>query len=509
MIKAVAGGGGKAMRKAGNLQELDEGMEISAREAENYFGNPEICLEKYYEKARHIEVQILADGFGNVVVPGERECSVQRRYQKVIEESPSVMLSRSTRERMRDIARAITRDIGYVGAGTVEFLVDARQNIYFLEMNTRIQVEHPVTEMVTGLDLIEQQVRIAEGHPLPFSGGEISQRGHAVEARIYAEDPAAGFLPSPGIIHTYHEPVMPGVRIDSGTDGPTAVHPGYDPLIAKVIAHGNNRDEAIQRLSAALEDFTIAGVRTNITFLLALLRDGAFTINRISTQWLEQAAPRIIGRMKEQAAAVPQSQVYALWLAWQLFHKQPARAKGTWQRIGYWRQVIKKSVVTDQGQTDLYANLTGKRHFTFRFGDRDWQAELKEMDEDGRITLILDGRWITGTVSSGFDAEDVVFTGAAEFRLKPLDFLPPEPFTQKMNTKGSLGKRVITSPLHGRIIKINAGIGKKVARGELLFILDAMKIENKIISPFDGLIREVRVNAGDQVAINQPVLVIE
>ncbi len=508
IIKAAAGGGGKAMRKVMNITELEESLEMSSREAMNYFGNQELCIENYYEEARHIEFQILADHFGNTIIPGERECTVQRRYQKVIEESPSTFLSADTRKKMFDTSLHIARETGYVNAGTIEYLVDKDQNFYFLEMNTRIQVEHPVTEMVTGLDMVEQQIRIAAGQPLTISGKEVIPRGHAIQARIYAEDPVAGFMPAPGMIYTYLEPSGPEVRTDSGTDGQTMLHTGYDPLIAKVITHGNNRDEALHRLKTALEEFVIAGARTNRTFLLQLIKTKDFIRNRISTGWLEYTGGCILDELERAAAAIPGEKVLALWLAKILMLSNDRVGNRTWREIGYWRQTVVKSVVFNAHPSGIYVNRIRKDHFIFNYEGVDHQVQIHSVTP-GEVIISVDGVRISGAVSSGYDIEDMVFFKGFEFRLRSLDFLPSEPFIRDLPGQASDGFRIIKSPLHGRIVKLNATTGSKVSRGELLFILDTMKIENRIISPFDGHIREIRVNTGDQVAVNQPVLVIE
>ncbi len=508
MIKASAGGGGKAMRKVRNLNELEESLEISSREAMNYFGDPGLILEKYFEDARHIEVQVLADCHGNVFIPGERECSIQRRFQKVIEETPAVFLDEETRERMTAVTRRIVEETGYINAGTIEYLVDGDRNFYFLEMNPRIQVEHTVTEMVTGIDIVEQQVLIAAGNPLGFDTGGPRPGGHAIEARIYAEDPCNGFMPVPGRITDYREPEVPGIRIDAGISGPDIMLPGYDPLIAKVIAAGKNRAEAIGRLKKALREYFIAGTVTNRSFLLNLLDDKVFLENRISTGWLELSRERLAAVMNEKAALIPRPEIFALWLAAGLYGNQKGEKAGVWESLGYWRHEIRKSLIFGEKQYDLFITDRKKDGFSFETGGKLYHAGLKKTGT-GRIILGLGEHWISGTVSAGSGIEDTVFTGGYEFRLKPLDFLPSEPFTTEQKGKTRSGLRIIKSPLHGKIVKMNAAKGEMVARGELLFILDAMKIENKIISPFDGKIKEVRVNTGDQVVMNQTVLVIE
>ena len=356
MIKAAAGGGGKAMRRVNDIPELEEGLVIASREAMNYFGNGELCVEKYFENARHIEVQVLADKYGNILIPGERDCTVQRRFQKVIEEAPSLFLKENTRTKLFDASRRIVEELGYENAGTIEFLVDHNQDFYFLEMNTRIQVEHPVTEMITGLDLVHLQIMIAAGDQIPGAGGVIVPEGHAIEARLYAENPDEGFLPAPGRIHAYSEPSFPGIRIDSGIDGPSTLHPEYDPMIAKIIAHGRSRQEAIETLKSALGEFVISGTLNNRLFLKEILDDPDFLSNTLTTGWLEASRDRLVRNLSEKAGRRAKTDILALWLTKALHTAPQGSASGIWHEIGYWRQIICKSVVFDGRQFDLFVD---------------------------------------------------------------------------------------------------------------------------------------------------------
>ena len=292
LLKAVAGGGGKGMR----LVTEDSGFSAAFREASsealNAFGNASVYLEKYLEKPRHIEIQILADTHGRVVSLGERECSVQRRHQKVIEEAPSPIMTPELRKRMGDAAVRLARAGGYTNAGTVEFLVDAHYDFYFLEVNTRLQVEHPVTEQVTGLDLVKLQIAIAAGHRLPFAWETITPRGHAMEVRLYAEDPENNFFPSPGKIISQHQPSGPGIRIDEGVYEGWTVPMDYDPLLSKLIAWGNSREETIARLRRALEEYCITGIKTNIALFRRILAEPEFLKAEIHTKWLDELLQR-------------------------------------------------------------------------------------------------------------------------------------------------------------------------------------------------------------------------
>jgi acetyl-CoA carboxylase, biotin carboxylase subunit len=302
LLKAVAGGGGKGMRVVPDDEAFSSAWRDAASEALNAFGDSRVFLEKYLDSPRHIEIQILADSHGRVVSLGERECSVQRRHQKVIEEAPSTVVTTDLRRKMGEAAVRLARAGGYVNAGTVEFLVDANLNFYFLEVNTRLQVEHPVTEQVTGLDLVKLQIAIAAGHRLPFAWETITPRGHAMEVRLYAEDPDNNFFPCPGKIITRRIATGPGIRLDEGIYGGWTVPIEYDPLLSKLIAWGNSREETISRLRRALDEYAITGIRTNVSLFRRILSEPEFLIGQIHTKWLDQLLAR-----PRPAAATPQA----------------------------------------------------------------------------------------------------------------------------------------------------------------------------------------------------------
>jgi 3-methylcrotonyl-CoA carboxylase alpha subunit len=293
LIKASAGGGGKGMRTVRDAQAIDESIQGARREALAAFGDGTLYVERLVDRPRHVEVQVFADAHGHAVHVFERDCSTQRRHQKVIEESPSPAVASGLRERMTQAAVAAARAVGYVNAGTIEFLVDASGAFYFLEMNTRLQVEHPVTEQVAGVDLVRAQLLVAAGAPLPWTQSDLVQRGHAIEARVYAEDPAQHFLPQAGRLTEYREPRWPGVRVDSGAAEGSEVSVYYDPMIAKVIATAETRDLAIGRLAAALRDFHIGGIRTNAAFLIAILESDAFRRGGVDTAFLDREGARL------------------------------------------------------------------------------------------------------------------------------------------------------------------------------------------------------------------------
>jgi len=299
LIKAAAGGGGKGMRIVRNADELEAALKTAASEASSAFGDKRVYIEKYIARPRHIEIQILADTHGNVIHLGERECSIQRRHQKVIEESPSAVVDEKLRKKMGEAATAIARESGYVGAGTVEFLVDEKLNFYFLEVNTRLQVEHPVTEMVTGVDLVQEQFRIAAGEKMSLTQADIRQRGHAIECRIYAEDSAAGFVPSTGRLAGYHEPAGPGVRIDSGFVAGDDIPVYYDPMISKLVTWGSDRDRAIRRMRRALDEYLVQGVETTIPFELLVMENEAFITGDLSTHFIEEQFPDLAESLRQ------------------------------------------------------------------------------------------------------------------------------------------------------------------------------------------------------------------
>jgi acetyl-CoA carboxylase biotin carboxylase subunit len=343
LLKAVAGGGGKGMRLVTRDSEFVAGFRDASSEALNAFGSASVYLEKYLEKPRHIEIQILADSHGRVVSLGERECSVQRRHQKVIEEAPSPIMTPELRKRMGDAAVRIARAGGYTNAGTVEFLVDAHYDFYFLEVNTRLQVEHPVTEQVTGLDLVKLQIAIAAGHRLPFAWETITPRGHAMEVRLYAEDPENNFFPSPGKILSQHQPSGPGIRVDEGVYEGWTVPMDYDPLLSKLIAWGNSREETIARLRRALEEYSITGIKTNTALFRRILAERDFLKAEIHTKWLDELLQRPHLAAHDDSNGADAAAIAAA--IWQATHNgngsvsSNAAPESEWKREGRRRQL--------------------------------------------------------------------------------------------------------------------------------------------------------------------------
>lgn len=339
LIKAAGGGGGKGMRIVRNPDELVPSLESSMRESKSAFGDDSVYLEKFIEEPRHVEIQVLADNYGNVVHLCERECSIQRRYQKIIEESPSPALDKDLRERMGETAKKVIRHAGYNNAGTVEFLLDRERNFYFLEVNARVQVEHPVTEMVTGIDIVKNQIMIANGERLKYKQGDIKQKGHAIEGRIYAEDPENNFLPSPGKILFLKEPSGPGIRCDSGIFPGFEVSPLYDPILSKLIVWDEDRESAIRRMVSALRDYVIIGIKTTIPFLISVMENPEFVKGNTFTNFVE----KYFKDWKDEKDIFEREAIVssAIILFNNLKVKKPVEGKkyfyNPWLEIGHWR----------------------------------------------------------------------------------------------------------------------------------------------------------------------------
>jgi len=456
MVKAAAGGGGRGMRLVTQDIELLEAIRTARTEAESAFGSGELILEKAVVDARHVEIQVFADAHGNVIHLGERDCSVQRRHQKVIEEAPSPAVNRDLRESMGAAAVAAARTIGYRGAGTVEFLLGADGAFYFLEMNTRLQVEHPVTEAITDLDLVEWQLRVARGEPLPITQEQVRLQGHAIEVRLYAEDAYAGFLPQTGRIDVWRPATGPGVRIDHGMKEGLAISPFYDPMIAKVIAAGATREEARLRLIKALRDTVVLGPTTNRHFLIKLLEHSEFAAGKATTAFLGKhsfTAPELTDLHWKTAAGL-------LWQ--QSAARYPANLRG-------WRNSNPEPTP-----------------FRLAVGETERTLELGEATNPS-VPHVIDGNDIV----VDFDGFTV--------RFQDRTYMPPA-----SAAAGSDGR--LRAPMDGRIVAIKVAAGDKVVRGQTLVVLEAMKIQHQLKATLDACVESIAVQEGQQVA-NRTVLV--
>ncbi len=502
LLKAAAGGGGKGMRVVDSETGLAEAIEATRRQALAYFGDDTVYIEKYIEDPRHIEIQVLGDLHGNVIHLCERECSIQRRYQKIIEESPSPTLTPEVRQKMGDAAVAIAKAIGYTSAGTIEFLVDRNLGFYFLEMNTRIQVEHPVTEMVTGIDLVEEQILIASGHPLRLSQENIRQRGHAIECRIYAEDPAQNFRPSPGRMTLYREPSLPGIRIDTGITASTEIKSSFDPMIAKLVVWGHDRHEAGRKMLHALGDYIIHGIQTNIAYLKALLQSDAFTGNRITTRFCDEHTAGIVAEIEAGKKAIPLTVPVTGYL---LYSRKQATAAGDpllpapnlWQRIGYWRNRMEFTIRVDD--TDIHLLMPGFSGFACRFQAADAEFSATEVSRaPQRIDFTIGPHHYTAWISDSPSGETIVSIDGHVFTLKRHDLLTEARFASGFEMHAHDGNHV-TAPMPGKVIRVMTGEGDTVTKGDPLLIIEAMKMENLVVSPRDAKVGKVNVTEGDRV----------
>lgn len=507
IVKAAAGGGGKAMRIVYSPAELEEGLEVTAREAMNYFSDDSLYVEKYFENGRHIEIQVLADHYGNAVIAGERECSMQRRYQKVIEETPAISLRPETRQKMNETALKLVKEISYVNAGTIEFLLDQDQNFYFLEMNTRIQVEHPVTEETSGIDLVEQQIYIAAGNKLGIVQEKIITSGHSIQARLYAEDPEQNYLPSPGFIRYYFEPGLPGLRIDSGLKGPAYIYPDYDPMLAKIVATTPSREESILLLSKALSRFRAAGIKTNREFLKSILAQQDFIQNEISTTWLEKNTEKILSDLSWEKEKPAKEVIFAAWII-KLLDTTGQEGSTIWNSIGYWRNSIRKSLIFKEKQYDLWVREIDADRIVFEIDDQVFTILLHSLNED-RFIFEMDDSWYCSVVVEGDASGDIVYINGWEYTVKAMDYLGELPYLAEDESGNASGPHTVKSPLFGKLMKIYAQEEQMVKKGDLLFTLDAMKIENRITAPFDGCVKEIKARAGDQVKIGQEIVILK
>lgn len=470
MIKASAGGGGRGMRLVHQREQLLEQLRTARSEAMNAFGSDELILEQALIDPRHVEVQLFGDSHGNLIYLGERDCSIQRRHQKVIEEAPCSVMTADLRQAMGEAALKAGRAVNYVGAGTVEFLLDRNGQFYFLEMNTRLQVEHPVTEMITGLDLVDWQLQIAAGQPLPLTQSQVTLTGHAMEVRLYAEDPAQGFLPQTGDVLRW-EPA-PGVRIDHGLLEGQTVSPFYDPMLGKIIAHGASREEARRKLLRAVEDSVLLGVATNQRLLIDLLKHPDFINGDFST-----------GLIAEHFSVISQQTAIAeqLSLAAALFYQHSANQHP--QTLARWRN-------TASVPATYRLEVNGQLHSV--------SVDDLQLTTDGRhASLVING--IRRRIAYHLDGNRLWLPG-----------LTVTDRTQQVASRqADASSGTVQAPMDGAIVDIRVCVGEAVSKGQLLLVLEAMKMEHPLKAGIDGTVREMRVMTGDQVRNRQVLLEIE
>ncbi|HEX6442561.1 MAG TPA: acetyl/propionyl/methylcrotonyl-CoA carboxylase subunit alpha [Stellaceae bacterium] len=496
LIKASAGGGGRGMRTVGSAAEFAAALAGAKREAEAAFGDGRVLLEKYLARPRHIEVQIFADTHGNTVHLFERDCSIQRRHQKVLEEAPAPGLDMAQRSALTEAAVAAARAVGYVGAGTVEFIAGSGA-FYFIEMNTRLQVEHPVTEAVTGLDLVEWQFRVAAGEPLPICQPDLVLRGHAIEARLYAEDPERGFLPQTGTLHGLRFPPPELARVDTGVRQGDIVSPFYDPMIAKIISWGEDRAAAAGRLRRALAATAVLGVGTNLAFLSRVAAHPEFVSGAADTGFIERHRAALVPPRRPAPDTVLATAALFRLLAREDAAKAAASRSGDpfspWARVDAWRlngRGHQELVFRDGTEERLVFARDEAGSWLLQFDDRAILAE-GERRADGAFSMLLDGVRKQITVLD-HGAETAVFLDGEGWRLIEID-----PLAAHAGEDPTAGR--LTAPMPGRVIQLMVEPGTSVRRGQPLIVIEAMKMEHTVAAPTDGVVEAVRFAPGDLV----------
>ncbi|MCU1685977.1 MAG: accA1 [Amycolatopsis sp.] len=498
LLKPSAGGGGKGMRLVTKAADLADAIESARREAKGSFGDDTLLMERFVTTPRHIEIQVLADAHGNVIHLGERECSLQRRHQKIIEEAPSVLLDEETRARMGASAVEAARSCGYVGAGTVEFIMSAKtpDEYFFMEMNTRLQVEHPVTELVTGLDLVEWQVKIAAGEHLSVTQQDVRFTGHAVEARVYAEDPSRGFIPTGGTVLAVHEPAGDGVRVDSWMTEGAVIGSNYDPMLAKIIAWGPDRASALHRLDLALADTALLGVGTNIMFLRGLLGDDEVRAGKLDTELVERRLSTLV------SAEVPTEFFVAAALNKLLALRPKGSIVDPWDVPSGWR-----------------LGSAGGVTFRLKSGDAEAVVRVEGTPEDALVTVDggtperfsarLESDLLEIRHLGGFHRYRYATADRALWLARDGWCLALAEQENLLTAQGvSAGSGPVKSPMPGTVLVVKVAKGDVVSAGTPLLVVEAMKMEHTITAPVDGLVSELHVQAGQQVAMDENLALV-
>ncbi len=503
MIKASAGGGGKGMRVAKNIDELKSGFQSAKNEARKSFGDDRVFIEKFIKGPRHIEIQILADDFGNIVYLGERECSVQRRHQKIIEECPSSLVDEDMRKKMGEQAVLLAKAVNYSSAGTVEFVASNDKSFYFLEMNTRLQVEHPVTELVTGIDIVEKMINIAANKPLGLSQKDINLNGWSLEARIYAEDPTRNFSPSIGRIRKFIPPEIDNknIRLDSGIEEGGEISIYYDPMIAKLISYGKNKADACKKLSEALDAFVIKGVKTNISFVNSIICNNKFLSGNITTAFLEQEYSKgYDGKLKFE------DKKFLICLAALSMEALENKRNNNYEISNFGKLAVILSKDIYEFDYNILSDLESSEHkIQIQYKNNHYDILLMWEYGSSLLKLLLDGVCYTMQVSKelyhyqikhfGFD----VFVEVRTIDARKLSKLIPE-------KNKSISSKSLISPMPGRVVKIFVSEGEDVSQGDDLIIIDAMKMENILKVEKDAKILKINVKEGDTVFVDQELI---
>ena len=502
MIKAAAGGGGRGMRLVTESSQLEDAIGLAKSEAQNAFGSSELIIERAVLRPRHVEVQVFADQLGHVVHLGERDCSIQRRHQKVIEESPCPVMTPELRRAMGEAAVNVARAVDYVGAGTVEFLVDEEGRFYFLEMNTRLQVEHPVTELVTGYDLVEWQILVARGEPLPAEQGDIDLLGHAIEVRLYAEEPEKGFLPSTGPVSLFDFPEVEGIRIDSGVASGDEVSPYYDAMVAKIIGYGETREDARRRLLTTLQDGALLGLGNNRNFLIDALEQQTFKDGLATTAFIAENYGDQFNPLKVQGAFVAGGAVLQHLLAMGEAHERAPLVSHElldWSSRG--RAVSTRDYRIDELEVGVRIETLGAGQYQVLFESQEFLVEFMGMS-DTRCELQING-W-RENFNFVHESPATLHLANATYSLSLTDYARVSPEGVDAAAGGT-----VVAPMHGLLLAIEVTENETVIKGQRLAVLEAMKMQHEITAPGDGVVVEAPGVAGRQVAAGDVMVVLE
>jgi 3-methylcrotonyl-CoA carboxylase alpha subunit len=506
LVKAAEGGGGKGMRIVYAEDQLEAAIESASREALDYFADGSVYLEEYSVEPKHIEVQIFGDGKGNVIHLFERECSIQRRYQKIIEEAPSPSIDSSLRGKITAMAVQYASSRNYRSAGTVEFILTPSKEIYFLEMNTRIQVEHPVTEAITGMDLVEMQIRLAEKGVLPCEQDEIQMRGHAIEARVYAEDPYSDFVPSPGTIQIYREPELEGIRIDSAYDRPGEIQELYDPMISKLISYGIDREDARKRIDDALSQYHILGVSTNIAYLKTLVQQPEFIDNSYSTHFTSLIQERLLYEFEKTRNLIPLHLPVLCWVIAQLNYNSfnKGSSEGDYAcEFNFLRPYSQFRVQLERNELQGTVSTLGAK-LEITVNGKVYHPQWKWENDHGEIFAA--GKSYPVWVTDPYLEQVFINLNGIQYCLSRYPSPDQVGKDLKSDQSESQTEQMIVAPLHGKIIKMNFQTGDSIHKGDVLLVIEAMKMENNILAPAAGTIGKVMADKGMQVKKDQHIL---
>ncbi len=526
LIKSAHGGGGKGMQVAHSSDDLEDKVTKASRMALSYFGNGEVYLEPFIESARHIEVQVLGDQHGNLVHLYERDCTLQRNYQKIIEEAPAPNLPATTRQALLDAAVKLCRSIHYSGAGTVEFLLGSGEQFYFMEMNPRIQVEHPVTEEVTGIDIVMEQLRIAAGEPLSFTQESVEVKGHAIEVRIYSEDPAKGFAPSTAPVSFFRLPNHPGVRLETDLSTETEFAGSqFDPLLCKIISRGNSREEAIEIMTQALNETIISGPATNQPFLQALLRQQEVRQVLTDTRYCENQLPGLLDDIKKEKENVPSAFLTAAFLFLK-FLPEKDQSLNPFVRLGFRNILNEVDIKTGDQRFNVGFSLSPSKNiktsnrqlanelalegvpFSFKWKNENFAVVARKCSSHS-VKLTTEEESQEFFFRENQMGHTVFFWQGMEITMESADLLEHYPKAgNRKDSAGLKGDNLIASPLHGKVIDIQVETGQIISKGDLLLIIESMKSENHITAHKSGKIKTIEVSVGEKVTDNMPLITL-